>query len=480
MTTQPLSQADLLALLKRTTDDGWLSGLLAQPDGQAVINAWLAVFAATSVAVSKQVDASMISTAPTGAPGVATLVLSRADASAVGFVPAGYTFRTNLLVDLQVVTQVEVLAGQVTVALPLATVRRTELVNTPENAFDDVLAAGDFVDTILGDSNPACAFFDLPHVAGTMTYVSSTPITGAEDDWLSAHGNERGCKRQAGEAGEDYRARVRLIPDAVSPQAVARALDGASSILPDRWLVEPFIDDADPLRRLALQLGFFDTLACDDGYCDDWMGTPLAGKQPLGTCEIAGLRESRAYVRVDLVGELRDPDGSILYCDDGYCDDDVWGYPDVGTHPAIASAANALQGELRNKLAGGVQSDIYVENATYLQGFADISGPAPGPAGILVWSLTAPSGKTWHIREGLLTAAPFDPATDLVKIVLTLADSSTIATPWTAAALPLRTFELQKVGYHGQPVVRIDAWIKSSVVLTENLLGNFAVDVATI
>ena len=152
-------------------------------------------------------------------------------------------------------------------------------------------------------------------------------------------------------------------------------------VLPDRWLVEPFNDGADASERLALQLGFCDSPACDmagatpapGGFCDDWTGVPLASKRPVEDCEVLGLRESRAYVRVDLVGQLHDPDGSVLYCDDGYCDDDVWGYPDVGLHPALGSASKALQEELRNKRAGGVQTDIYLENATYLQRYDDVA-----------------------------------------------------------------------------------------------------------
>ena len=66
MNTPPLTQTDLLALLRRTTDEGWLNAMLAQPDGLAVINAWLAIFAKASEAVSGQVDCSMISTAPAG------------------------------------------------------------------------------------------------------------------------------------------------------------------------------------------------------------------------------------------------------------------------------------------------------------------------------------------------------------------------------------------------------------------------------
>ena len=485
MTTVPLSQADLLALLKRTTDEGWLAGMLGQPDGQAIVNCWLAVFEAASIAVSKQVDCSMISTAPAGAPGVTTLILSRADATAAGVIPQGYTFVTNLGVELMVATAVQVLTGQAAVALPLITRRMSDLVNTVENAFDDVLDVGDFVDVILGTANPACAFFDAPHGTGTLVYASSTPIVGAIEDWLSAHGDERGCKRQAGEDGESYRARVRLIPDSVSPQAVARALDGASPLLPERWLVEPFDDGADPAARLALQLGFADAPACDHGsdgvpagFCDDWMGTPLASKQPLGTCETVGLRESRAYVRVDLLGELQDPDGSVLYCDAGYCDDDRWGYPDVHTHPAIGGAIKALLTELQGKRAGGVQADVYLDIVEFLQ--ASFEAIMPGAGMAMIFDLTAPAGKFWHLQEGLVTAAPLDPTTQAIVLVLVLEDSSVIISPWMPGAFPLRTFELEKIGYHGQPVVEIVGFVQSSVPADIYCAGNFAVISATI
>lgn len=559
MTTQPLSQADLLALLRRICDPGWLSGMLAQPDGQAIINAWLAAFEATSVAVCRQVDASMISTAPTGSPGVCTLVLSRADTTVDDYILQGYTFVTNLGVQLVVATQVHVLAGQATVALPLLTLRQTDIVNTVEPAFDDVLNPGDYLEPILGSADPSCVFFDAPHNAGTLTYVSSTPITGATDDWLSAHGEERGCKRQEGEDGEAYRARVRLLPDAVSPRAVARALDGACQLLPERWLVEPFGDGADPLVRLALQLGRFDVPACDmcgetitlsaapatdwapgdvitgqtsgasavvvaeasillyyikqrsgafalgetvgvtgvpaklatqngshpivsqipSGFCDDWLGDPVPDKQPIATCEMEGLRESRAYVRVDLFGDLQDPDGSVLYCDDGgYCDDELWGYPDIEVHPAIGAASKALLDELRGKLAAGVQWDIYLENGTQLAAYDFIAGPT-GPLGVPVWSLAAPPGKAWYIKEGLLTVVSLDP-TEAMQVILTLADASQIISPWTSGAFPLRTFELAKLGYCGQPVVQIDAWARLSGPLALNLQGNFDAIQATL
>ena len=69
-----------------------------------------------------------------------------------------------------------------------------------------------------------------PVVATTFTLVEeSTPIENGSSDWLSAHGRERGQLRQAYEAEGAYRLRVRNVPDAVTPIAISRAVQGAAS-----------------------------------------------------------------------------------------------------------------------------------------------------------------------------------------------------------------------------------------------------------
>ena len=492
----PLSQADLLAFLRRTTDSAWLQAMLDQPDGAAIIASKLAVFEATSEAVMAQADATMISTAPTGRSGVCTLTLSRSNTSVAGTIPKGYSFVTNLGVALTVATDTIVATSQGTVAVPLETVRMIDLVNTPGPAFDDLLASGGYVDAALG-TNGACSFFDLPHTAGTLTYVSSTAITGAAEDWLSALGAERGCYRQDGEDGEAYRARVRMIPDAVSPRAIAAAVDAPSTVLPPRWLAEPFNDGADVDVRLAMSLGFFDAPFCDIGtggwplsYCDDWLGTTLAAKNPVATVETPGMRESRAYFRIDLVGPLCDPDGLLLYADVGYTDDTEWGFPDIGcppgssigVHPVIGAASQALLHEAQTKKAGGVQFDIYLEDATILQA-QDYHNGTTDPTGAVVWTLTPESGTAWYLREGLATGDAgemMNPTTQGIKVRLTLVDDTIIDTGWRVGCLPLRMFELQALGYHGQRVAKIEGLVRADASAFLNLVGNFLVSTCTI
>ena len=659
MNCPPATQQDLMNLLTRSTDPGWLSGMLNQPDGHAIVNAWLAIFAQASVAVSGQVDCSMISTAPTGTPGNCTLTLRRTSTGTTGTIPKGYTFVTNLLTALVVETEVDIGSSQATVAIPLVTVRRIDLVNTVLNAFDDLLSAGDYPDAILGTNNQSPpldssgnALLGGTHVAGySLTYVSSSPIANAASDWLSVHGAERACFRQQGEDGESYRARVRLIPDAVSPNAVARAVDGPASILPTRWLAEPFNDGADPDVRLALNLGWFDSSFCDVDYADDWLGVPATGatigKRPIATLETPGMRESRAFCRLDLVGDLQDPDGFLLYADAGYCDETAWGYPDVGVpavgsglgvHPTIGAASDALFEELRAKLAGGVEYDVYLEdstqlqarngvlsNAYYLQADGSLASTPPGTSGdrtylipgggtvavsmqsgaigqttwpggtipltvwawvtggagaytlglvggeaialdrgvlgggvyiytdrshvppvqtitgtpqeytfqipviattgalvtdflalvlnvwgspgatlhigyggtqpltiptlfplgsgaSVAWTLTPTAGTTWMLREGLVTGdagAPLVASQQGVAVKLTFTDATTLQTPWSAVALSLRFYELQALGYHGQPIAQIQGLGMSSIPGTLNVVGSFAVSTIT-
>ena len=623
----PLTQAQALDVLRRTCDRAWLDAMLAQPDGAAIIASKLAAFEAASLAVTAQANATMISTAPTGRPGVCTLALQRSDTSASATIPKGYTFITNLGVELTVACDVQVAVGQATVALPLVTTRQIDLVNTAANAFDDILDPGNYPDAVLGTANPPVfvsrspralvanrssndvSWLDLtnpllpvvlatvtvgvgpPGVAfspdgtralvpnygsanvswldltnpllpvvlatvtvgvhpigvaispdgtralvanyssndvswldltnpllpvvlatvtvGTgpygvaisptasadvfgdfvrcLTYVSSTPITGASSDWLSALGNERGCIRQDGEDGEAYRARVRMIPDAVSPLAIARAVDATATALPERWLAEPFNDGADPNVKLAANLGFFDGFFCDSDFCDDPLGVSLADKQPVANLECSGIRESRAYVRVDLVGQLQEPDGLVLYCDDGFCDDPQWGYPDVHTHPVIQGAEQALLQQMQLKVAGGVNFDVYLENSETLVQQGTLSGTTSA-GGTPVITLTPVAGTAWYLREGLLTADMGNRHLAVtgqgIAVRLTLDDGSTLQTPWAQGVVSLRSYELEALGYRGQRVTSIECLGLTLYDLeppySMNLIGSFTVNTATL
>jgi hypothetical protein len=454
----PLTQAEGLALLQRTTDANWLTDFMGTPDGVAIVNSKLAVAEAASEAVLAQAAACMIATAPTGRPGVSSLTIARPSAATTATVPKGFLFVDSRGIQLAVALDVPVASGQTTILLPLQTLRQIDLANNTDNAFDDVLGAGDALGAIIDPaSQPVLDSASTPLLAistGVATYASSTPIVDAEMDWLSAHGDERGCRRQPGEDGEAYRVRVRQIPDAVTPDAVQGAVLGAEGILPTVYLAEPYADQSSIDARAAINLIFSDSVFADDGFCDDPLGVDVPGKKPFRTCTMPGLREGRAYFRLAVGGQLKEPDGLVLYADDGFCDDPKWGYPDIPMHPALVAPLRAVQAEANVKRAGGVQFDLYVENSTILCQAAQVVAPPIGSVAIL---LVPPLGKAWLIREGLVSVMGMTAPGDGFVVSLTLSDGTSRNTGWlnNRDGLPLRTFELEKIGYYHQPVVAI-------------------------
>jgi hypothetical protein len=479
----PLTEDQVDDLLDRSTDAGWLAGMRAQPDGQAILNSKKAIFAAASRAVMQQADNCSISTASTGSPGRCDLIIIRPDANTTAVVPKGFTFVDSRGVEMQVALDIPVERHQTSIVLPLRTIRMIDLVNNADPAFDDLLVVGGLLDVIIAPTSPLVLdSVGTPLLvigAGIATYGNSTAITGATMDWLSVLGEERGCYRQPGEDGENYRLRVRALPDAVTPTAIAEAVHGAQvqGHLPSVYLVEPYRDQASDAAREAINLVFADSVFCDDGFCDDPFGVDVPGKLPFRTCETPSMREGRAYFRLSVAGVLHEPDGLVLYADDGFCDDPAWGYPDIGMHPVLEAALRGIQEEARVKHAGGVQFDTYVECATMVTANEMVTS---SPTGIPAWVLSRPAGKAWLLREGLVTVTrgsggPIDPATDSFMVALQLIDSTVLASGWSSAVdgMPLRLFELERLGYRSQQVTGIACIVRSSVSASMRAVGTF-------
>ena len=474
----PLTQSQAFALLKRTSDEGWIAAELSGPDGTAVLNARTAIAAATSQALQDQASRCTISDAPGGTPGGCTLTVSRnLGAGTISF-PKGYPFATDEGIALVLAQPILIPSGPSpqTFDLPLQPLRQTELVNTYDPAFDSLLNVGDLMATapaaplILDSASNAVLGPGATDDGHALRYSSSTAITQAAADWLSAHGDERSQRRAPGEATEEYRARIRLFPDAVSPIAVATAIHGLAQNggLMNVTILEPFNPLASPALLTQYSLGFFDSEFGDDAFCDD-------------VVEDTGIREARAYFRISVNGELHEPDGSVLYCDDdGFCDDEVWGYPDIALHPQLQTALLGLGEEARVKKAGGVQFDTYIENSTRLDGVGEV---VADPGGTAAFALTPVAGKAWMLREGVVSVTgPLDPATDAFMVVLALADAGSIATPWVSPTdcLPLRKQDLVNLGYHHDQVIGIAVLVKSSVSATLRAVGTFWVTEMTL
>jgi hypothetical protein len=455
--------------------------MLAQPDGQAILNTAAAMAAVLSEAIDEQVSTGLISEAPAGSPGVCTLVVSRDSVGTTILLPQGTKFVTSAGVELGIVSDVTVGSAQQTIVLPLATLRQIDLVNTIDPAFDDVLEGQDTIANIVSPDDPV--IYDdgggvvLRPGYSSLAYVSSTPITGATMDWLSQHGNERGCKRQAGESAGAYRARVRQIPDAITPVAVQEAAQGAQAQanLPQVYGVETILDLADQPSRSAIGLVYGDSFCADGDFCDDPLGANLAAKAPLRALELLSVREARAYIRESIAGDIVEPDGFVLYADVGFCDDPLWGYPDIGTHPAISAALNSVYSEVTAKKAAGVQCDLSIENAQIINGAAALTVHAGSTS--LAWSLLSdpsatPGSETtaWLIRDGMLGTSsqetgsgapnPAVPGSVAQFLTFTFAGGGTFSTPPYAGpdSQHFTVSALQAMGFPFLPIVRIDAY----------------------
>lgn len=222
----------------------------------------------------------------------------------------------------------------------------------------------------------------------TFEVASNTQILGGAADYLSVHGGERGTLRQPGEQTDAYRARIRNIPDAVGPVAVAVTVQQAAQALglPPFLVEEPFEDGATPALKAHYGLSSFEGMFCDGDFCDDPEGPELVDR-----------RTATAYLRVQAQDYVSDPKGYVMFCDDGFCDDPVLGFPsEFDTPPPQALAALlALVQDIAQKKSGGVNFDVFLLGSTLQIGEGSSSSASP----TVVFTLTPPAGKIWYVNE---------------------------------------------------------------------------------
>ena len=476
----PLTQDQALALVARTTDPNWIAGMLGQPDGQAIINALVAVGAAASERLMDQVAACSIDTAPYGHPGNMTLTLARPDTTATALIPAGFTVTDSRGIDLILLEDIWVVAHQTTIVLPMQSLRLIDLVNNTEPAFDDMLTVGGSVDAAIApQSAPVYDSANQPLlVKGTSiaTYLSSTPIISAEMDWLSAHGDERGCHRQNGEEGEAYRLRVRSIQDAITPVAIQAGVRAAQSQgkLSPIWMVESMNDQSSTDARTALSLAYGDTVFLDADYFDDPIGVHLDAKAPWNDLEMVSAREARAYFRLSMAGKLTESGADGYYFDDGFFDDPVWGFYDstlamsgLGSLITVTAVANQLR-------AAGVKFDFYIEDDDVLPPTGEIAGGGVCLSWTTVFTYTADVGTAWVLREGLVSHTAGQVGAVFHRVKFTFTDSTEFTTEEYDGidSERLSFSKLASQGYPFKPIAKIEGELLTTAAPAD-LFGTF-------
>jgi hypothetical protein len=264
------------------------------------------------------------------------------------------------------------------------------------------------------------------------------------------HGGERGIQRQPGESDvQAYRQRMRNIPDAVSPIAVADVVQAAAQQpgLPGFLTLEPFDDGASVALKTLHGLGSFAPYFLDDpggpthrGFLDD----------PLGGEVMVDRRTAIAYMQIQAQGFIRDEGATVFFVDDGFLDDPVLGYPDIagGVPAEVLARLLAIWADVNVKKSGGVNFDIILDSAVDQVG----AGASSANSFVEVVTLTPASGKIWAVVEGIAGHTAPDPTvTVLHHVVFDLEDGSHLTTSNFAAPWSERLPDIvQRVtGVHG-------------------------------
>lgn len=375
------TKQDLLDVLTRTMDSGWLDPILADADARAIYDAMAAALEQLSRDAQEACDDTTISLSSSGRGGSSTITLSRTASGTSGTIPAGYAFADARGFQAYALSDTTVGSGVTTVQVDVVTIRKTELADTVNDplfviAPNAPVKDGGGTNALIGQS-PAPAGFP-PIVSTTFTTVSSsTPIQNGSSDWLAAVGRERGQLRQASEDDTAFRLRVRNVPDAVSPKAVSQAVDGAASHvgLPPPVTVECLNMGISQQVLLDNELDWFDSVFFSGtldtaGNADpaspgvDFMEDIQPDLVNHKTREIVSLREARCYFRISEPLLVQDPDGGgRMFMDDGFLDDPALGFSDVHDSSKLLASLMAIWEEANRKRAAGVRFDVYLEVA---------------------------------------------------------------------------------------------------------------------
>jgi hypothetical protein len=464
-----VTRDDFLALLSRTTDDAWLTGIQEDPSSRAAFYSLIDGFVRLSQATEYDCLLGSISEAPGGSRGRTTVTLTRPAPGGAGTLSPPFTWVDARGVSYGLVLPVTIGAGDLTAQIELETFRQIEAVNSVEDM----------------QVFPVFSPFPAQLLLALEFTAIAGPVSGATSDYLAANGNERSIFRQEGETTENYRARIRNIPDAVSPRAIVEAVQTAvqTASLPSTTVYEPF-DWSPNLEIVSATFAspIVVTTAVEHGYEDgdlvrvrdvtvnlaangDWRVTVLSPTSfeldnSIGSGigvggRVTGLfpgldvlnelysgiyaaddgflddpfsllvsrREACAYLLIQTDSAPREPDSSIPYFDSGFLDDSVYGFPDVPFHPVLLAGLLSIAEEMNRKRAACVQFDIELAGIVYNVGTGSTAAAIP----TVVFTLAPPAGKVWHYVDGFAGHTP-DPTGAEHQVRITYEDASVVTT----------------------------------------------------
>lgn len=221
MPLTPSTQSDFLDLVDRVTSPSYLEPLKVVGPGYEVYQQDAAVKARVSLAVSRLDRVAYILDAPTGSFAQCSVNLSRAAGGPAMTVKAGSIFTTSNggrdFVLMQDVPFGNNDPGPY--AATVQAVRQSYQWNVPGPV---TTASGD---TLPGDIDTVKNLIEDPVYSDTTVVVEQlNDATGGAPAALAQLGKDRGLVQNPSESSDQFRARVRTLPDTVSPGAIKRAL----------------------------------------------------------------------------------------------------------------------------------------------------------------------------------------------------------------------------------------------------------------
>lgn len=223
------TQQDLLDLLERVLSAEYLVPLQDPGPGYEILQAFAAMYARVSQANETAGQDAQFLTANSGAKATGTVRLSRPSPHPDGIsvtVKAGSVLTTSLggrdFVTVEDVVFAPADLGPKTVDIEAVSVGYDW--NVPGEV---TTAAGEL---LAGDIDTVKVLLEDPDYGDvTIEVYQIAPTTGGKDAALDGLGADRGLPRLVGEPDDAYRARVRALPDTISPAALKRAIESLLS-----------------------------------------------------------------------------------------------------------------------------------------------------------------------------------------------------------------------------------------------------------
>lgn len=220
---QPISQADLLAMLERILPESYLEPMRTASSGYELLQSFAKMLERCSLAVQRLACGSYILTATGGASATVTVSFTRPSAAGGAVTVKAGTVVTASRSGRDFMTLHDAVFGALDlgpVAVPARAVVHAYEWNVPGQvtAADGALLPGD-IDTVKN------WILEPSYGDATILVTNLAAASGGIADMLDQLGADRGIDRAPSESDATYRARVRKLPATVTPTAIKQTLD---------------------------------------------------------------------------------------------------------------------------------------------------------------------------------------------------------------------------------------------------------------